>query len=86
MKLAENRSEWSHAHGRRHVRPRSVGTHLDTRVEQALDDGQHAQRRAICQEAAHKLDLPCPSKVPLTALEGPLDQLTTVLGRGPDQS
>jgi galactokinase len=48
---------------------------MDTRVEHALDDGQYAQRRASCEEAARQLGLPSLREVPFDALEETLDQL-----------
>ena len=48
---------------------------MDTRVEHALDDGQYAQRRASCEEAARQLGLPSLREVPFDALDETLDQL-----------
>jgi len=49
---------------------------MDTRVEHALDDGQYAQRRASCEEAARQLGLTSLREVPSNALDETLDQLS----------
>jgi galactokinase len=49
---------------------------MDTRVEHALDDGQYAQRRASCEEAARQLGLPSLREVAFNDLEATLDQLS----------
>jgi galactokinase len=49
---------------------------MDTRVEHALDDGQYAQRRASCEEAARQLGLPSLREVAVGELEATLDQLS----------
>jgi len=60
---------------------------MDTRVEHALDDGQYAQRRASCEEAARQLGLPSLREVPFDALDEILDQLSDHRsGREPDTS
>ena len=49
---------------------------MDTRVEHALDDGQYAQRRASCEEAARQLGLPSLREVAFNDVEATLDQLS----------
>jgi galactokinase len=49
---------------------------MDTRVEHALDDGQYAQRRASCEEAAKQLGLPSLREVDFHDLDEILDQLS----------
>lgn len=48
---------------------------LDTRVEHALDDGQYAQRRASCEEAARQLGLPSLREVDFDDLDTTLEPL-----------
>jgi galactokinase len=49
---------------------------MDTRVEHALDDGQYAQRRASCEEAARQLGLPSLREVAVGDLDVTLDRLS----------
>jgi galactokinase len=49
---------------------------MDTRVEHALDDGQYAQRRASCEEAAKQLGLPSLREADFNDLDETLDQLS----------
>ena len=49
---------------------------MDTRVEHALEDGQYAQRRASCEEAARQLGLPSLREVAFNDLDETLDQLS----------
>jgi galactokinase len=49
---------------------------MDTRVEHALDDGQYAQRRASCEEAARQLGLPSLREVAFNDLDETLDRLS----------
>jgi galactokinase len=49
---------------------------MDTRVEHALDDGQYAQRRASCEEAARQLGVPSLREVDFNSLDEILDQLS----------
>jgi len=49
---------------------------MDTRVEHALDDGQYAQRRASCEEAARQLGISSLREVAFAALDETLDQLS----------
>ena len=49
---------------------------MDTRAKHALDDGQYAQRRASCEEAARQLGLSSLREVAVGDLEATLDQLS----------
>jgi galactokinase len=49
---------------------------MDTRVEHALDDGQYAQRRASCEEAARQLGLCSLREVAFSDLVEILDRLS----------
>ena len=49
---------------------------MDTRAKHALGDGQYAQRRASCEEAARQLGLPSLREVAFNDLEATLDQLS----------
>jgi galactokinase len=49
---------------------------MDTRAKHALDDGQYAQRRASCEEAARQLGLSSLREVAFNDLEATLDQLS----------
>jgi galactokinase len=49
---------------------------MDTRVEHALDDGQYAQRRASCEEAAKQLGLSSLRDVDFNDLDEILDQFS----------
>ena len=49
---------------------------MDTRVEHALDDGQYAQRRASCEEAARQLSLPSLCEVDFDDLDTTLERLS----------
>jgi galactokinase len=49
---------------------------MDTRVEHALDDGQYAQRRASCEEAARQLGLSSLREVDFNNLDEILDRLS----------
>ncbi len=49
---------------------------MDTRVEHALDDGQYAQRRASCEDAARQLGLRSLREVAFTDLDEALDRLS----------
>ncbi len=49
---------------------------MDTRVEHALDDGQYAQRRASCEEAARQLGLPSLREVDFDDLDTTLEPLS----------
>jgi galactokinase len=48
---------------------------MNTRAKHALGDGQYAQRRASCEEAARQLGLPSLREVAFNDLEVTLDQL-----------
>ena len=54
---------------------------MDTRAEHALVDGQYAQRRRSCEEAARQLGLPSLREVAFTDLDETLDRLPDVLVR-----
>jgi galactokinase len=49
---------------------------MDTRAEHALVDGQYAQRRASCEEAARQLGMPSLREVAFNDLEQTLDRLS----------
>ena len=49
---------------------------MDTRAEHALVDGQYAQRRASCEEAARQLGLPSLREVAFNDLDETLDRLS----------
>ena len=51
---------------------------MDTRVEHALDDGQYAQRRASCEEAARQLGLSSLREVAFDDLDQTLDRLPDI--------
>jgi galactokinase len=49
---------------------------MDTRAEHALVDGQYAQRRRSCEEAARQLDLPSLREVAFDDIDEMLDRLS----------
>ena len=60
---------------------------MDTRVEHALDDGQYAQRRDSCEEAARQLGLSSLREAAFDDLDKTLDRLPDITIRaGPDMS
>ena len=67
--------------------PFDLGAHglallvMDTRAEHALVDGQYAERRASCEEAAHELGVPSLREVPADDLGATLAALSTDLLR-----
>jgi galactokinase len=54
---------------------------IDTRAEHALVDGQYAERRASCEEAARELGVPTLREVPVEDLEVRLGELSSALLR-----
>lgn len=54
---------------------------MDTRAEHALVDGQYAQRRRSCEEAARQLGLASLREVPFNDLDETLDRLKDTLTR-----
>lgn len=54
---------------------------IDTRAEHALVDGQYAERRASCEEAAELLGVPSLREIPISELDAALERLPNDLLR-----
>jgi galactokinase len=54
---------------------------IDTRAEHALVDGQYAERRKSCEQAARELDVPTLRELPVADLDERLEELSSDLLR-----